>query len=204
MNRSLMSLRDVAVRRRHLTSLFAVALTFSPSVVRSQDSVIKVGDPRIGLRAGFANADEAARNLVLVAHRDKPAEFTNPANLGDIETFNSDQAYKGNWLFQGNFTGFQIWDISNPRNPVVRTNVVCPGGQGDVSVYGNLLFTSVEETRGRIDCGGQGVPDTVSKERAQGVRIWDIKDIGHPKQITVVQACRGSHTHTLMIDPKDK
>ena len=84
------------------------------------------------------------------------------------------------------------------------TSIVCPGGQGDVSVYGNLLFMSVEQTRGRIDCGVDGVEDPVSKERFRGVRIFDIKDINKPRQVAAVQTCRGSHTHTLVPDPKDK
>ena len=82
--------------------------------------------------------------------------------------------------------------------------MVCPGGQGDVSIWGNLLFMSVEQTRGRLDCGLQGVTETVSKERFRGVRIFDITDMQKPKQVAAVQTCRGSHTHTLVPDPKDK
>src|SRR5438132_1556525 len=83
--------------------------------------------------------------------------------------------------------GFQLWDISNPKRPTLRMSLVCPGGQGDPSVYKNLLFISVEETRGRLDCGTQGVADTVSAERFRGVRIFDITDIDHPKQVAAVQ-----------------
>src|SRR5205814_1147866 len=96
-----------------------------------------------------------------------------------------------------------IWDISNPTSPKIRTAFVCPGGQGDPSVYRNLLFISVETPDGRVDCGTQGVPDTVSAERFRGVRIFDISDLDHPKQVAAVQSCRGSHTHTLVTDPKD-
>ena len=81
--------------------------------------------------------------------------------------------------------------------------MVCPGGQGDVSVHGNLLFMSVEQTRGRLDCGVGGVEDPVSKDRFRGVRIFDISDVKTPKQVAAVQTCRGSHTHTLVTDPKD-
>ena len=70
-------------------------------------------------------------------------------------------------------------------------------------MYGNLLFYSVEETSGRIDCGSQGIADTVSADRFRGVRIFDISDLDHPKQVAAVQTCRGSHTHTLVTDPKD-
>ncbi len=103
----------------------------------------------------------------------------------------------------GNYNGFQVYDISDPNDPVLSRAFVCPGGQGDVTVYGNLLFTSVEETRGRIDCGTQGAPGAVNMERFRGVRIFDISDINNPVQLPGVQTCRGSHTHTLVTDPDD-
>jgi hypothetical protein len=160
-------------------------------------------DPRVGLGAGWMDAKSAIRNLELVAHRDRPQGFVNAANMGDFGFADSDLAFGGNYAFQGNFNGFQVWDISDPRNPRVRTSLVCPGGQGDPSVYRNLLFISVEETRGRVDCGTQGVTDTVSAARFRGVRIFDISNIDRPRQIAAVQTCRGSHTHTLVTDPKD-
>src|SRR5262245_43590207 len=83
-------------------------------------------------------------------------------------------------------------------------SVVCPGGQGDVSVHGNLLVMSVEQTRGRLDCGTQGVQTPVSGERFRGIRIFDISDLSKPKQVAAIQTCRGSHTHTLVTDPNDK
>ena len=109
----------------------------------------------------------------------------------------------GPYVFQGNWSGYQVWDISNPAKPTLRTAYVCPGSQSDVTVYHNLLFVSSEATNARVDCGMQGVPDTVSKERARGIRIFDISDIGHPKLLTTVQTCRGSHTNTLVTDPND-
>src|SRR5262249_39914323 len=107
-------------------------------------------------------------------------------------------------MFLGNFNGFNAYDIESPKKLRVLASVVCPGGQGDMSVHGNLLFMSVEQTRGRVDCGTQGVKETVSAERFRGVRIFDISDITKPRQIAAVQTCRGSHTHTLVVDPKDK
>ena len=117
---------------------------------------------------------------------------------------NSDLAFRKADMFMGNFNGFNTYDIETPRKPRLLASVVCPGGQGDMSVYGNLLFMSVEQTRGRLDCGTQGVTETVSKERFRGVRIFDITDISKPKQIAAIQSCRGSHTHTLVTDPNDK
>jgi hypothetical protein len=136
---------------------------------------------------------------------------------------NSDIAFQGNHLFLGNFYGMSIYDISNPAKPTLLTTMVCPGGQGDPSVYKNLLFMSVEMPNGRLDCGTQGFPPAppqpspspeagatqftpppAQKDRFRGVRIFDISDIKNPKQVAAVQTCRGSHTHTLVVDPNDK
>jgi hypothetical protein len=135
---------------------------------------------------------------------------------------NSDLAFQGNHLFQGNFYGVSIYDISNPAQTALVTTMVCPGGQGDVSVYKNLMFMSVEMPNGRLDCGSQGFPadppspppapgepkkrrpPSPQKDRFRGVRIFDISDIKNPKQVAAVQTCRGSHTHTLVQDPNDK
>ena len=122
---------------------------------------------------------------------------------GDRRLVNSDLAFLGNFVFQGNYSGYQVWDISDPRKPALRTAYVCPGSQSDVTVYKHLLFVSAEATSGRVDCGLQGVADTVSRERARGIRILDISDIAAPKYVTTVQTCRGSHTNTLVTDPRD-
>jgi hypothetical protein len=116
---------------------------------------------------------------------------------------NSDLAFSANHLFLGSYHGFNTYDIERPGRPRLLASVVCPGGQGDVSVHGHLLFMSVEQTRGRIDCGTQGVQETVSTERFRGIRIFDISDVSRPKQVAAIQTCRGSHTHTLVTDPKD-
>jgi hypothetical protein len=127
-----------------------------------------------------------------------------PPQRGGLSFANSDLAFKGEHLFIGNFNGFNTYNIEDTKKPKLITSVICPGGQGDVSVHGNLLIMSVEETRGRIDCGTQGVQEPVSAERFRGVRIFDISDVRKPKQIAAVQTCRGSHTHTLIVDPDDK
>jgi hypothetical protein len=116
---------------------------------------------------------------------------------------NSDLAFTGKYAIQGNYNGWQVWDVSNPRKPVLHIVYVCPGSQSDVSVYRNLLFVSGESTSGRLDCGTQGVSDSVSHDRLRGIRIFDISNIRDPKYITNVQTCRGSHTHTVVTDPND-
>ncbi|MFI5178615.1 MAG: LVIVD repeat-containing protein [Vicinamibacterales bacterium] len=161
-------------------------------------------DPRVGLKAGMDDAGQAARNIELVGHTKKPDGFFDPANLGSLNFANSDIAFQKDLVFQGNFGGFNLFNAEDPRRPALRVSVQCPGGQGDLSVYGKLLFMSVEQTRGRIDCGAQGVTATSSPERFRGVRIFDISNIDRPRQVAAVQTCRGSHTHTLVVDPKDK
>ena len=152
-------------------------------------------DPRIGLRPGAFDAGEAVWNLRVLS-KTKPSEKF----VGGI---NSDLAFSGNNVFQGSFNGYQVWDISNPRQPTLRQAYVCPASQSDVSVYRNLLFVSGEDLTARLDCGTTGVKDTVSKERLRGIRIFDITDISNPKNVGNVQTCRGSHTHSLLVDPKD-
>jgi hypothetical protein len=171
------------------------AVTVAPSGAGAQEEP----DPRIGLTPGWLDAGSASSNLDLVAHHDKPAGFVNPANPGDFGFVTSDLAFAGDHAFVGNFNGFNVYDISDPANPVNVTNVVCPGGQGDVSVHGDLLFMSVEESRARVDCGTNPTVGT----RFQGLRVFDISDIANPVQVAAVQTCRGSHTHSLVVDPDD-
>jgi len=185
------------------TIVTAAALCSVAAIAGAQGAATARPDPRVGLKAGWTDAGEAASNLVLVAHRDKPDRFFNPTEPGDFGFANADIAFSGNYVFIGGYNGFQVWDISRPTNPTLRSSMVCPGGQGDLSVHRNLLFMSVEETRGRVDCGSQPITDSVSADRFRGVRIFDISNIDQPRQIASVQTCRGSHTHTLVTDPKD-
>ena len=160
---------------------------------------VNAKDPRVGLKSGMDDAGTAIHGLELVAHMGKPEAFTNVG--GNLDFANSDFAFQGPHLFLGNFHGLNFYNVEDPRRPQLRVSVPCPGGQGDVSVYGKLLFMSVEQGSGRVDCGPQGVSTPVSMERFRGVRIFDISDIENPKQIAAVQTCRGSHTHTLVVPP---
>jgi hypothetical protein len=212
-----------------------------------------VNDPRAKLTPGLYDAGEAAMGIKHLLLLKKPDAFQLGASdpddpkvqktigqlgignmaakipkemhlaIAQLAFANSDFAFQGNHLFQGNFYGLNIYDISNPANTKLVTSMVCPGGQGDLSVYKNLLFMSVEMPNGRLDCGTQGFPPeppppagdekdkdkkrripAAQKDRFRGVRIFDISDFKSPKQVAAVQTCRGSHTHTLVIDPKDK
>ena len=120
----------------------------------------------------------------------------------------TDMAFSGDVLVTGNYHGFNIYRLpdakSDAKAPMLLSSVVCPGGQGDVSIVGNLLIMSVEQTRGRVDCGRQGVNEDVSKERFRGLRIFDISDLKSPRQVGQVQTCRGSHTHSVVFEDKDR
>ncbi len=218
-------------------------------------------DPRVGLKAGLYDAGEAASGMERLASLSKPSGFApgdvvvtpgppppTPPPPGDeagaapraamaapnaYGSTNSDLAFSGNKLIVGNYNGINFYDIDNPRKTKIVSSLMCPGGQGDVSIYGNLLFMSAEAMNGRIDCGIQGIPlpagyvppappapepavpgaapaprrrplPPPSPDRFRGVRIFDISDINSPKQVAAVQSCRGSHTHSLLVDPKDK
>ena len=196
--------------RRAVDTLLSVSLAIGASAVapsaRAQVTVAASApspDPRVGLRAGWMNAAEATWNLAVVSETPPSAHFTNPNDPDDFQFINSDLAFTGKYVVQGNFTGIQVWDISQPAHPALATAYVCPGAQNDVSVYRKLLFVSVESNAGRLDCGGQGVKDSVSAERMRGIRIFDIGDIAHPRLVTNVQTCRGSHTHTVVTSPSD-
>lgn len=203
-------------------------------------------DPRSKLKPGLYDAGEASMGMKHILLLKKPGPFQLSADdpsdpkvqntlgalgipnaamipkpfqmvMAQLAFANTDLAFRGNHLFMGNFYGVNIYDISNPAKASLVTSMVCPGGQGDVSVYRNLMFMSVEMPNGRIDCGIQGFPPgpppaemkgppipAPNKDRFRGVRIFDISDIRNPKQVAAVQTCRGSHTHTLVVDPKDK
>jgi hypothetical protein len=126
-----------------------------------------------------------------------------PSRAPMLAFANSDLAFVRDLVIQGNYHGFSSYEVEDPKRPQLVASVVCPGGQGDVSVYRNLLFMSVEQTRGRLDCGLQGVAERVGRARFRGIRIFDITDMRMPRQVAAVQTCRGSHTHTLVDDPDD-
>ncbi len=186
-------------------------------------------DPRVNLGAGYYDAGQASMNMNLVAALPKPDGFFDPANpmglpmsrlnqAGEevdeddeeaeprpslLDFANTDIAFHNDVMIAGNYHGFNIYDITNPLRPQLLSSVVCPGGQGDVSVVGNLLIMSVEQNRGRLDCGLEGVAERVSDERFRGIRIFDVSDFRMPVQVAAVQTCRGSHTHTVVNDPDD-
>ena len=240
-----------------LLPLFSAAQTAAPAAPKvSTNPRASSDDPRVGLKAGLYDAGEAIFGLEKLVSLPKPAGFApdnfvkvmnpppeppeppppgEPVRPPSVQygSTNSDLAFSGNYVFVGNYNGINFYDIDNPAEVKLRASLLCPGGQGDVSVYGHLLFMSAEAVNGRLDCGTQGVPlpagytpppppppepvvpgvepehkprplPPADPNRFRGVRIFDISDLSNPKQVAAVQTCRGSHTHTLVIDPKDK
>lgn len=121
-----------------------------------------------------------------------------------LSFWNTDMAFAGDILVAGNYHGFNIYKLDESGLPNLTSSIVCPGGQGDVSIVGDLLIMSVEQTRGRIDCGLQGISEDVSDERFRGLRVFDISDLTAPIQVGIVQTCRGSHTHSVVSADDEK
>ena len=187
-------------------------------------------DPRASLKGGLYHAEEAILNLDLVQSLKKPAGFFDPSNplnerlsnedkedeeekpLAErsrnsrspmLSFSNTDMAFSGNVMVAGSYHGFNIYNLDNQGHAELISSVICPGGQGDVSIVGNLLIMSVEQNRGRIDCGLQGAGTEPNPERFRGIRIFDISDLKRPQQVGAVQTCRGSHTHSVVSGPDE-
>jgi len=177
-----------------------VSLANSPPFKYPANAPVTQPDPRIGLKPGAAAGDagEAAWNMRLLSNSPASNGFSGRGATG------SDLAFTGKYAIQGNYRGFQIWDISNPRSPSLVVGFLCPASQGDPTIFGHLLFISGEAQGSRNDCGTTNITDTVSMERFRGIRVVDIADIAHPKLVTNIQTCRGSHTNTLVQDPRDR
>ena len=188
------SLQGSHWRTRTLAAVGALTLGFSMMSATAAGADTPETDPRVGLSAGLHDAGQAASNIALLSAQQKTAPFTT----------NSDLAFTGDYAIAGNYYGFQIYDVSDPAAPELTGTFVCPGGQGDVSVYGNLLFMSVESAPGRLDCGTTNpTGGATDPQTFRGVRVFDISNIQNPVQVATVQTCRGSHTHTVVEDPAD-
>jgi hypothetical protein len=184
--------------RSRIRLIGLVATLLAPALMSAQ-TYPKAADPRSKLKPGRFDAGVAAKNMRLMSFSKKPAQFDTVRGLTFI---NSDVAFgNGHYAYQGNFAGFTIWDVSNPKKPVIASVVDCITSQGDPSIIGNLLFVSAEGAGNRNDCGKGGVQDP--KDHMAGVRIFDVSNPRAPKLIKNVQTCKGSHTHTVVPSPTD-
>ncbi|MBD2843461.1 DUF305 domain-containing protein [Erythrobacter rubeus] len=152
----------------------------------------------------LADASAAADDDATPQREDEESltEFAERTPLLDFA--NTDMAFFDDIMVTGNYHGFNIYRLGDDGVPTLLSSVVCPGGQGDVSVVGDILVMSVEQTRGRVDCGLQGVEEDVSDERFRGLRIFDISNLSAVRQVGQVQTCRGSHTHSIVSADDEK
>ncbi|RZI98657.1 MAG: hypothetical protein EON90_12515 [Brevundimonas sp.] len=212
----------MTLRRPLLSSVAALGVLLAAAGASAQTA-----DPRDSLSGGLRDAGQAASHMTLEYSVAPPPGFFDPEAIwapgpppgaaaapaadgpparprfSPLALANSDMVMSGGKLFMGNFHGFNAYDVSGGE-PKLVLSVVCPGGQGDLSIHGDLLFMSVEQNRGRLDCGATDAEGDVNAERFRGVRIFDISDLSAPRQIAAVQTCRGSHTHTQVPDPRDR
>ncbi|WP_439473017.1 LVIVD repeat-containing protein [Brevundimonas sp.] len=222
----------MTIRKTLLSSVAVLGVLLGASAASAQEASghgvtqTITADGRSALSAGLNDAGQLASGMVLEHTLGKAPGFVDPdigfspptseaegqalmarargnPNFSVLGMANTDMALSNGKLFVGNFNGFNAYDISTGGAPQLVMSVVCPGGQGDVSVRGNLLFMSVEEGRGRLDCSAPTAGGEVVPERFRGVRIFDISDLNAPRQIAAIQTCRGSHTHTLVPHPTD-
>ena len=112
----------------------------------------------------------------------------------------SDLAFRGNIAIAGSYDGFRIVDITNPTNPTEISRMICNGAQGDVSVYGNLVFRSIDSPQSSTACDSTNVTAS-TPGMFEGIQIFDITDLKSPQKVASVATDCGSHTHTLVPDP---
>ncbi|MFF1512172.1 LVIVD repeat-containing protein [Streptomyces sp. NPDC058326] len=201
--------RDPRARRRRLgvasaaAGLLATLLAAGPAAatpdpgdapVQGKVSSEQAADARAAIQSGeIPGVDEIVHssNIEHLANIPKDA----------LKGTNSDLAFQGKYAFAGNYDGFRIFDISDPKAPKTVAQVLCPGSQNDISVSGNLVFLSTDSSRSDNSCASTSQPASV-KESWEGMKIFDISDIANPKYVAAVETACGSHTHTLV--PKGK
>ncbi|MFI6265021.1 LVIVD repeat-containing protein [Micromonospora sp. NPDC051006] len=159
--------------------------------------------------AEYCIAEEAANDVSAADAIPGVDEISSTANIRQIANipkfggfasegaYNSDLAFQGNYAFAGNYEGFNVFDITDPSSPQVTSQVVCPGSQGDPTVFGNLLFLAVDAPRSDDSCNSAS-GSSGQASSWEGVRIFDISDKANPRYIKAVRTDCGSHTQTLV------
>ena len=170
-----------------------------PPVAPKKDASDKTEAAKPAEAASAAPVAAATTAGAATPPREEEDTLTEYAERSPLLDFaNTDMAFFGDVMVAGSYHGFNIYQLGADGVPTLKSSVVCPGGQGDVSVVGNILVRSVEQTRGRIDCGLEGAPGKVNEDRFRGLRVFDISDLSAPRQVGAVQTCRGSHTHSIV------
>jgi hypothetical protein len=180
-------------------SLVAAVVTAAIAAPLAAQTYPSPNDPRNNLSSGMANAGIAIEGMRLLSTAPKAPPHDSIRGLTFV---NSDLAFRGNLVYQGNFAGFAIWDVSNAAAPRLVSAVDCITAQGDPSIVGNLLFISAEGAGNRNDCAKGGV--TNPADHMAGVRIYDVSNPAMPRLVKNVQTCKGSHTHTVVPHPTDR
>ena len=176
-----------------------------PSQIIQQAQSDDIDQPTEGLgqeQTGTAGKENSTTNT---AGTESADEQDKPEARAPLLSFsNTDIAFWDNIMVAGSYHGFNLYELTEKSEPSLLASIVCPGGQGDVSIVGHLLILSVEETRGRVDCGLEGIRGDISADRFRGIRIFDISDLTQPRQVGAVQTCRGSHTHSVVAGPDEQ
>ncbi|MFF3850266.1 LVIVD repeat-containing protein [Streptomyces sp. NPDC002328] len=204
-------LKDSRTRRRRMgvvaacAGLLAALLTAAPAAATPDPgdgpAVEREVSQRAQAEAAEAIADGAIPGKDEIVHSDNIEHLTNiPKDV--LPGTNSDLAFQGDYAFSGNYDGFRIFDISDPKAPKTVSQVLCPGSQNDISVSGDLLFLSTDSSRSDSSCNSTTQPAT-EKSSWEGMKVFDISDKKNPKYVAAVETACGSHTHTLVPERKN-
>ncbi|MGW2946216.1 LVIVD repeat-containing protein [Streptomyces sp. NPDC001226] len=204
-------LNDPRTRRRRLgvaaagAGLLAALLTAAPAT-----AIPDPGDTQTARKEVSNSTQAEARQAITngeIPGQDEIVHSRNIEHLANIPKdvlpgTNSDLAFQGKYAFAGNYDGFRVFDISNPRSPKTVAQVLCPGSQNDVSVSGDLLFLSTDSSRSDSSCNSTTQP-TTEKSSWEGMKVFDISDKTNPKYVAAVETACGSHTHSLVPERKN-
>ncbi|HET9380068.1 MAG TPA: hypothetical protein VFP69_04475 [Streptomyces sp.] len=197
---------DLRTRRRRLgVAAAAAGLLASLLAAGPAEAIPEPGDgpakersvsesTRAQVREAIEDGDVPGQDEVV--HSDNIEHLVNIPK-DSLTSLNSDLAFQGRYAFAGNFDGFRIFDIGNPKAPKTVAQVLCPGSQNDITVSGDLLFLSTDSSRSDDSCSSTSQPAT-EKSSWEGIKVFDISDKTNPKYVAAVETACGSHTHTLV------
>jgi len=199
-------LNNSRTRRRRLgiataaAGLLAALLSAQPAVATPDPGDSPAADKKVS-QSTRQEVREAVRSGEIPG-QDEIVHSANIRHLANIPKdvlpgTNSDLAFQGRYAFAGNYDGFRVFDISDPKAPKTVSQVLCPGSQNDISVSGDLLFLSTDSSRSDSSCNSTTQPAT-EKSSWEGMKVFDISDKRNPKYVAAVETACGSHTHTLV------